>query len=97
MTGKTVEAQARPDPMPLAEQRPGPPFFAILVCTTVAARRRMTSSSEWSVETDSSAMIGMLVARQSAARPSRSQIAIGCSATSMSWGSSFFRSASAAS
>ena len=31
MTGKTVEAQARPDPMPLAEQRPGPPFFAILV------------------------------------------------------------------
>jgi AI-2 transport protein TqsA len=26
-----VEAQARPDPMPLAEQRPGPPFFAILV------------------------------------------------------------------
>jgi AI-2 transport protein TqsA len=31
MTGKTVEAQARPDPMPLAEQRPGPPFFGILV------------------------------------------------------------------
>jgi AI-2 transport protein TqsA len=31
MTGKTVEAQARPDPMPLAGQRPGPPFFAILV------------------------------------------------------------------
>jgi AI-2 transport protein TqsA len=31
MTGKTVEAQARPDPTPLAEQRPGPPFFAILV------------------------------------------------------------------
>ena len=31
MTGKTVEAQARPDPMPLARQRPGPPFFAILV------------------------------------------------------------------
>jgi AI-2 transport protein TqsA len=31
MTGKTVEAQARPDPMPLAEQRPGPPFFSILV------------------------------------------------------------------
>jgi AI-2 transport protein TqsA len=31
MTGKTVEAQARPDPMLLARQRPGPPFFAILV------------------------------------------------------------------
>jgi len=31
MTGKTVEAQARPDPMPQAGQRPGPPFFAILV------------------------------------------------------------------
>jgi predicted PurR-regulated permease PerM len=31
MTGKTVEAQARPDPMPLAGQRPGPPFFGILV------------------------------------------------------------------
>ena len=31
MTGKSVEAQARPDPMPLAEQRPGPPFFGILV------------------------------------------------------------------
>jgi predicted PurR-regulated permease PerM len=31
MTGKTVEAQARPDPMPLAEQRAGPPFFGILV------------------------------------------------------------------
>jgi predicted PurR-regulated permease PerM len=31
MTGKTVEAQARPDPMPLAEQRPGPPFCGILV------------------------------------------------------------------
>ena len=29
--GKTVEAQARPDPMPQAGQRPGPPFFAILV------------------------------------------------------------------
>src|SRR5206468_4006614 len=52
-----------------------PPFFAILVCTTVAARRRITSRREWSVETDSSAMIGMLVARQSAARPSRSQMA----------------------
>ena len=31
MTGKTVQAQARPDPMPQAGQRPGPPFFAILV------------------------------------------------------------------
>ena len=31
MTGKTVEAQARPDPMPLAGQPPGPPFLAILV------------------------------------------------------------------
>jgi AI-2 transport protein TqsA len=31
MTGKTVQAQAPPDPMPLAEQRPGPPFFGILV------------------------------------------------------------------
>ena len=31
MTGKTVEAQAPPDPMPQAGQRPGPPFFAILV------------------------------------------------------------------
>ena len=31
MTGKTVEAQAEPDPMPQPGQRPGPPFFAILV------------------------------------------------------------------
>ena len=31
MTGKTVEAQARPDPMPRAAPRPGPPVFAILV------------------------------------------------------------------
>ena len=31
MTGKTVEAQATPDPMPLAGQRPGPPYFAILI------------------------------------------------------------------
>src|SRR4030095_15004359 len=42
-----------------------PPFFAIFVCTTVAARRRITSSREWSVETDSSAMIGIDVARAS--------------------------------
>ena len=31
MAGKTVTAQARPDSMPLAGQRPGPPFFAILI------------------------------------------------------------------
>ena len=31
MTGKTVKAQATPDPMPLAGQRPGPPYFAILL------------------------------------------------------------------
>ena len=31
MPVKTVEPQARPDPMPRAGQRPGPPFFAILV------------------------------------------------------------------
>ena len=31
MSGKTVTAQARPDPMPVAGQRPGPPFFAILI------------------------------------------------------------------
>jgi hypothetical protein len=28
MPGKTVIAQARPDSMPVAGQRPGPPFFA---------------------------------------------------------------------
>lgn len=27
MAGKTVEVQAAPDPMPVAGQRPGPPFF----------------------------------------------------------------------
>ena len=31
MAGKTVAAQAEPDPMPVAGQRPGPPFFAVLV------------------------------------------------------------------
>ena len=31
MSGKTVTAQARTDPMPVAGQRPGPPFFAILI------------------------------------------------------------------
>ena len=31
MSGKTVTAQARPDPMPVAGQRPGPPFFRILI------------------------------------------------------------------
>ena len=74
-----------------------PPFLAILVCTTVAARWRMTSSNVCSVDTDSSTMIGIAVARLKAASPARSQIATGCSATSMSYGSSFFRSWSAAS
>jgi len=31
MAGKTVEVQAAPDPMPVAGQRPGPPFFAVLI------------------------------------------------------------------
>jgi AI-2 transport protein TqsA len=31
VSGKTVTAQARPDPMPVAGQLPGPPFFAILI------------------------------------------------------------------
>ncbi len=31
MPGKTVQAQATPDPMPLVGQRPGPPYFAILL------------------------------------------------------------------
>jgi predicted PurR-regulated permease PerM len=31
VSGKTVTAQATPDPMPVAGQRPGPPFFAILI------------------------------------------------------------------
>ena len=31
MPAKPVTAQARPDPMPVAGQRPGPPFFAILI------------------------------------------------------------------
>jgi predicted PurR-regulated permease PerM len=31
MPGKTVTAQAHTDPMPIAGQRPGPPFFAILI------------------------------------------------------------------
>jgi AI-2 transport protein TqsA len=31
MAGRTVTAQARPDPMPVAGQRPGPPFFSILI------------------------------------------------------------------
>src|SRR2546428_13176508 len=55
-----------------------PPFLAIFVCTTVAARWRMTSRSECSVETDSSAMIGMAVARLRAASPAMSQMATGC-------------------
>ena len=47
MTGKTVEAQARPDPMPQAGQRPGPPFFAILVVAgliVIGAGLRATSN-----------------------------------------------------
>jgi AI-2 transport protein TqsA len=35
MAGKTVEVQAAPDPMPLAGQRPGPPFFAVLIVAGV--------------------------------------------------------------
>jgi predicted PurR-regulated permease PerM len=31
MAGKTVKVQAEPDPMPIAGQRPGPPFFAVLI------------------------------------------------------------------
>ena len=31
MAGKTVDVQAEPDPMPVAGQRPGPPFFAVLL------------------------------------------------------------------
>src|SRR4029450_9707393 len=31
MSAKTVTAQARTDSMPVAGQRPGPPFFAILI------------------------------------------------------------------
>ena len=31
MAGKTVKAQAEPDPMPVAGQRPGPPFFGVLI------------------------------------------------------------------
>jgi AI-2 transport protein TqsA len=31
MAGKTVDVQADPDPMPVAGQRPGPPFFSVLV------------------------------------------------------------------
>ena len=31
MAGKTVEVQAKPDPMPVAGQRPGPPFFSVLI------------------------------------------------------------------
>ncbi|GAA3703083.1 AI-2E family transporter [Microlunatus aurantiacus] len=31
MTKKIVDVQADPDPMPVAGQRPGPPFFAVLV------------------------------------------------------------------
>jgi AI-2 transport protein TqsA len=47
MTGKIVEAQARPDPMPQAGQRPGPPFFAILVVAgliVIGAGLRATSN-----------------------------------------------------
>jgi len=47
MTGKTVEAQARPDPMPQPGQRPGPPFFAILVVAgliVIGAGLRATSN-----------------------------------------------------
>ena len=35
MAGKTVEVQAEPDPMPVAGQRPGPPFFAVLIVAGV--------------------------------------------------------------
>lgn len=37
MPGKTVTAQGRPDSMPVAGQRPGPPFFAILVVAGLVA------------------------------------------------------------
>ena len=35
MAGKTVEVQSDPDPMPVAGQRPGPPFFAVLIVAGV--------------------------------------------------------------
>ncbi len=47
MAGKTVAAQAEPDPMPVAGQRPGPPFFAVLVVAgliVIGAGVRSTSS-----------------------------------------------------
>jgi hypothetical protein len=57
MSGKTVTAQARPDPMPVAGQRPGPPFFRILIVAGLIViggrsavdgqHRRCSLSSPW--------------------------------------------------
>jgi predicted PurR-regulated permease PerM len=47
MEGKAVTAQARPDPVPVPGQRPGPPFFAILVVAgliVIAAGLRSTAN-----------------------------------------------------
>jgi AI-2 transport protein TqsA len=47
MAGKTVTAQAQPDPMPVAGQRAAPPFFAILVVAgliVIAAGLRSTAN-----------------------------------------------------
>jgi len=47
MAGKAVTAQARPDPMPVAGQRSGPPFFAVLVVAgliVIAAGLRSTAN-----------------------------------------------------
>ena len=35
MADKIVDVQADPDPTPLAGQRPGPPFFAVLIVAGV--------------------------------------------------------------
>jgi AI-2 transport protein TqsA len=46
MTGKTAPSQAEPDPTPLAGQRPGPPFFSVLVLAglvVIAAGLRATT------------------------------------------------------
>jgi hypothetical protein len=54
MPSKTVTAQARPDCMPVAGQRPGPRFFTILIVAglvVVGAGLRSASgrrsSSDW--------------------------------------------------
>ena len=63
MTKKIVDVQADPDPMPVAGQRPGPPFFAVLVVAGAIGLPNVTLASALTLSstTDAEALVAPLV------------------------------------